>query len=110
MDNDTTLVIFGDHGMTVGGSHGGNSEEEIRSALFAYQKTPMAFGKTYRKYQEKFKQLDSNLKQVDVATIAAILTNTPIPFSNLGIVHPAFVQAYDLKGVVNVMRENLTQV
>ena len=25
MDDDTTLVVFGDHGMTPGGSHGGSS-------------------------------------------------------------------------------------
>lgn len=50
MDDDTTLVIFGDHGMTSGGSHGGSSEDEIRTALFAYQKTPMVFGENYRKY------------------------------------------------------------
>ena len=48
MDNDTTLVVFGDHGMTTTGSHGGSSENEIRTTLFAYQKTPMAFGKGYR--------------------------------------------------------------
>ena len=36
MDDDTTLVIFGDHGMTEDGSHGGSSEEEMRTVLFAY--------------------------------------------------------------------------
>ena len=44
MDDDTTLVVFGDHGMTVSGSHGADSENEMRTTLFAYQKTPMAFG------------------------------------------------------------------
>ena len=36
MDDDTTLVIFGDHGMTENGSHGGSSELEMRTVLFAY--------------------------------------------------------------------------
>lgn len=36
MDENTTLVVFGDHGMTVGGSHGSNSELEMRTTLFAY--------------------------------------------------------------------------
>jgi phosphatidylinositol glycan class O len=30
MDNDTVLLIFGDHGMTDGGTHGGSSDKEIR--------------------------------------------------------------------------------
>jgi len=38
MDNDTILVVFGDHGMTEEGTHGGSSDREIRSALFSYSK------------------------------------------------------------------------
>ena len=38
MDNDTVLLIFGDHGMTDGGTHGGSSDKEIRSALLSYCK------------------------------------------------------------------------
>ena len=36
MDDQTTLVVFGDHGMTDSGNHGGGSENEMRSVLFAY--------------------------------------------------------------------------
>ena len=36
MDDDTTLVVFGDHGMTPEGSHGGSSELEMRTVVFAY--------------------------------------------------------------------------
>lgn len=45
MDDDTTLVVFGDHGMTVEGSHGGNSDLEMRTAVFSYQKKPFPFAK-----------------------------------------------------------------
>lgn len=38
MDNDTILVLYGDHGMTTDGNHGGGTANEIRSALFAYSK------------------------------------------------------------------------
>ena len=88
MDDNTTLVMFGDHGMRYTGSHGGGSEVEKRTAFFAYQKTP--FGQAYRENKHHFQQIDGGLKQSDLAPIAAYLTNTPIPFSNLGIVHPAF--------------------
>lgn len=40
MDRHTTLIIFGDHGMTNNGDHGGSSELELRTILFAHQKTP----------------------------------------------------------------------
>jgi phosphatidylinositol glycan class O len=38
MDNDTILMVFGDHGMTHDGNHGGASQEELRSVLFSYYK------------------------------------------------------------------------
>lgn len=39
MDHSTTLLVFGDHGMTDDGNHGGGSNNELRSVLFAYSKT-----------------------------------------------------------------------
>lgn len=38
MDNDTTLLIMGDHGMTISGDHGGESDDETNALLFAYSK------------------------------------------------------------------------
>ena len=38
MDNDTTLLVMGDHGMTVSGDHGGESDDETNALLFAYSK------------------------------------------------------------------------
>jgi phosphatidylinositol glycan class O len=39
MDNDTVLILFGDHGMTEAGGHGGETNAELRTILFAYSKT-----------------------------------------------------------------------
>ena len=36
MDDETTLVIFGDHGMTEDGNHGGDTLLEMRTGVFAY--------------------------------------------------------------------------
>ena len=110
MDNDTTLVVYGDHGMTEEGSHGGNSELEMRTALFAYQKEPFPFAKKYRELHHHFGLIDNVIKQVDLAAIGAELTNVPTPFSNLGILHPAFTQTNDLRGVITLMRQNIAQV
>ena len=38
LDNDTLLYVFGDHGMTQHGDHGGDSENETTAALFVYSK------------------------------------------------------------------------
>ena len=38
MDNQTLLVIIGDHGMTETGDHGGDSRPELETALFFYSK------------------------------------------------------------------------
>jgi phosphatidylinositol glycan class O len=36
MDDKTTLIIFGDHGMTEEGNHGGNTVIELSTVFFAY--------------------------------------------------------------------------
>ena len=36
MSNDTILFVFGDHGMTRSGDHGGDSNDELDAALFVY--------------------------------------------------------------------------
>lgn len=43
MDDDTILIAFGDHGMTNDGTHGGDTENEIRTAIFAYHKSGFPF-------------------------------------------------------------------
>jgi len=54
MDDQTTLVVFGDHGMTDSGNHGGGSENEMRTVIFAYQKTPFPMSKYYDEFKESF--------------------------------------------------------
>ena len=38
IDNETLLVVIGDHGMTETGDHGGDSKLELETALFFYSK------------------------------------------------------------------------
>ena len=51
--------------------------------------------------------IDNGIKQVDLAAIGAELTNVPIPFSNLGIIHPVFARTDNLNEAVTVMRQNI---
>ena len=41
LPEDAVLFVFGDHGMTDGGEHGGASLEETDSALFIYSPVPI---------------------------------------------------------------------
>ena len=36
MDEKTTQIIFGDHGMTEEGNYGGNTDIELSTVFFAY--------------------------------------------------------------------------
>ena len=36
ISDDTVLFVFGDHGMTMSGDHGGDSHDELNAALFVY--------------------------------------------------------------------------
>jgi len=39
LDNDTVLILYGDHGMTNDGNHGGGTQDELRTRLFGYSKS-----------------------------------------------------------------------
>ncbi len=58
MDDDTVLIVFGDHGMTNEGNHGGGSENELRSVVFAHHKK----GFPFKKYTNIEKELNSKVK------------------------------------------------
>ena len=38
MDDDTVLLLYGDHGMTNDGNHGGGTQNELKTVLFGYYK------------------------------------------------------------------------
>ena len=83
MDSETLLLVIGDHGMTQTGDHGGDSSDEINSALFAYSRNGQ-ISSTKRVDQAP---TDSLMNQVDLVPTLALLMGVPIPFSNLGAVN-----------------------
>ncbi|KAH8548596.1 hypothetical protein BGW37DRAFT_505499 [Umbelopsis sp. PMI_123] len=48
VDNDTLLILLGDHGMSVEGDHGGESEEEVMSGLLLHSKRPLTLSHSTR--------------------------------------------------------------
>ncbi|KAI2468558.1 GPI ethanolamine phosphate transferase [Annulohypoxylon bovei var. microspora] len=84
IDDETLLVVMGDHGMDGKGDHGGESDDEVEAALWMYSKTPI-FGRT----QPEFKTPPATAKirpvnQIDLVPTLALLLGIPIPYNNLG--------------------------
>ncbi|KAI8350600.1 alkaline-phosphatase-like protein, partial [Choanephora cucurbitarum] len=111
VDQDTLLVVMGDHGMSVEGDHGGESVEELMSTLFLYSERSLGTSDPYfqqlnhRIHQSRAKQLDYDLDtisqrlsydahqypvvaQIHLVPTLAYLLQVPIPFGNLGALIP----------------------
>ncbi|XP_069780362.1 GPI ethanolamine phosphate transferase 3 isoform X2 [Narcine bancroftii] len=80
LQNDTLLVVMGDHGMTETGDHGGDSEGEVDAALFIYSPLPM--------FEMKTVEDPKVVSQIDLVPTLALLLGIPIPYSNIGMVIP----------------------
>ncbi|KAI8254692.1 GPI ethanolamine phosphate transferase 3 [Colletotrichum sp. SAR 10_98] len=84
IDDDTLLVVMGDHGMDSKGDHGGESDDEVEAALWMYSKRPF-FGRS----KPEFKEPPGTAKirpvnQIDLVPTLALLMGIPIPYNNLG--------------------------
>ncbi|BHF57221.1 hypothetical protein SprV_0100016200 [Sparganum proliferum] len=74
------LVVFGDHGMTLSGDHGGDSAPELDAAVLFY--SPRGFP-----LLRQFAANDTpSMAQIDIVPTLAVLSGVPIPYSNLGVV------------------------
>lgn len=93
IDNDTVLVVLGDHGMTNTGDHGGESEAEVTAALFVYSPS----GLLPRSWSPK----GDVVRQVDIVPTLATTLGIPIPFSNLGSVIIDSLPKTSALGLVN---------
>lgn len=84
VDDETLLVIMGDHGMDTKGDHGGESDEEVEAALWMYSKKPR-FGRTEQAaIMPPATAKERPVGQIDLVSTLSILLGLPIPFNNLG--------------------------
>ncbi len=98
LDEDTVLVVMGDHGMDSKGNHGGDSDLETAAALWLYSKGPpltvndvddSSLSQTWPRYTfPGSKQAMRHVNQIDLVPTLALLLGIPIPFNNLGSVIP----------------------
>ncbi|KAF4598755.1 mannose-ethanolamine phosphotransferase gpi13 [Pleurotus pulmonarius] len=101
LDDDTLLVVLGDHGMDRTGDHGGDGDLETSAALWLYSKTKelglddsstipsQLLGHTVFPGATK---LHRRVQQIDLVPTMSLLLGLPIPFNNLGSVIPEVFQ------------------
>lgn len=84
LDDDTLLVVMGDHGMDVKGDHGGESDDEVEAALWMYSKKGV-FGRGHNGMIEPPPTAKERpIGQIDLVPTLSLLLGMPIPFNNLG--------------------------
>lgn len=118
IEEKVSLIVFGDHGMTDNGDHGGNGKKEVSSALFSYsnsktknvdinfwstfyEKVNSSKGRLLGISKESIKDwffakensnnissLSGSITQIDLTPTLSILAGAPIPFGNIGCIIP----------------------
>ena len=115
-DHCHLALIFGDHGMTEDGNHGGGTEEEVNAALFAhfskqcgtdavnFDMTTNSMGSTF--IQNAFQ----SIHQIDLVPTISALLGIPIPYANLGGLVPSLVGTDKLPEIASTLALNAAQV
>jgi phosphatidylinositol glycan class O len=113
IDDDTLLVVFGDHGMDSKGDHGGESDDEVEAALWMYSKKGI-FGRTSAEAVEPPRTAKERpVPQIDIVPTLSLLLGLPIPFNNLGSpIEEAFVgsDGVDIENLAAVNRLSSAQI
>lgn len=105
VDDQTTIIAFGDHGFDVDNDHGEEGIDILSTMVFVYQKSGLPMKKKYMENIEKFRKIDMNFKNVDVPASASLIMDTAFPFANFGVFHPALAPHDDL----NLLRKRMVQ-
>ncbi|XP_028319094.1 GPI ethanolamine phosphate transferase 3 [Gouania willdenowi] len=94
LQNDTLLVVMGDHGMTDSGDHGGESQKETDAAIFLYSPFPIFAGPPSQDEPDV-------VPQTDLVPTLALLLGIPIPYSSVGqVLLPLFPSHQQTEGAV----------
>ncbi|CCH42057.1 GPI ethanolamine phosphate transferase 2 [Wickerhamomyces ciferrii] len=109
LDDDTLMVLLGDHGMNDIGNHGGSSAGETSAGLvFISNKLRKlnSNAKVPLPKNEDFKFL-TKVQQIDLVPTISNLLRLPIPRNNLGIMIKEFLPLWSADQQLNLMKENL---
>jgi phosphatidylinositol glycan class O len=94
--NCEVAFIFGDHGMTEDGNHGGGTYDETNAGLFAhYSPNCGDFGPSLNISGQEVGSYSNDafqsINQIDLVPTISLLLGLPIPYANLGGVVPALL-------------------
>lgn len=119
LDDDTLLVVIGDHGMDTKGDHGGDDPWETSAATWIYSKSTALraadFGEipAFLLPNVTFPNAPSShrgIQQIDLVPSLALLLGIPIPFNNLGTVVPElFARGDNLRKALNLNSHQIKQ-
>ncbi|KAI6040642.1 hypothetical protein EDC04DRAFT_2674709, partial [Pisolithus marmoratus] len=112
IDEDTLLVLLGDHGMDHTGNHGGDSVLETSSAVWIYSRgAPLSLSSSSLPPEilpmttfpgERVPH--RSIQQIDLLPTISLLLGLPIPFNNLGSIIPELFDRGDssVRGALEV--------
>lgn len=84
IDDETVLVVIGDHGMDSKGDHGGESDDEVEATLWVYSNGPR-FGRLEKSHvKPPSTAKERPVQQIDLVSTLSLLLGLPVPFNNLG--------------------------
>ncbi|KAL6935972.1 hypothetical protein ACO0OL_002161 [Hanseniaspora opuntiae] len=95
-DEDTLILVLGDHGMTNSGNHGGSTDSETHAGMcFISKKFEIKQSQQLpiENKQQDFKYLKM-IQQVDLVPTLMSLFNLPIPKNNVGVLIEDILDAF----------------
>jgi GPI ethanolamine phosphate transferase 3 subunit O len=108
--------IFGDHGMTEEGNHGGGTPEETNAALFVHSSPACGPVLDSMHLEQTINSglVDaadfSSIHQIDLVPTIATVLGLPIPYANLGSFVPSLVPGQDIRHATAALALNAAQV
>jgi phosphatidylinositol glycan class O len=123
LDEDTLLVLLGDHGMDEKGDHGGDGDKETGAAGWLYSKGKRLLPEAITSAQDDTERSYGHLlndkrypttrksNQIDLVSTLSLMLGTPIPYNNLGSIIPEFFLKEDtFETLHQAMQLNADQV
>ena len=119
LDDDTLLIVLGDHGMDRSGDHGGDGILETSSAMWIYSKgyplidTSLSIPSGLLQFKT-FPETTiphRSIQQIDILPTLSLLLGLPIPYKNLGTVIPElFWRDHKGRTLENALQINAAQI
>lgn len=100
---DILLMIFGDHGMTKTGDHGGATIDETNAALFMYSTKTLY---PHYPFKDDNNKAFREVTQINIVPTLSLLMGVPIPFENIGAIIPEFYLEINNKQDSNTNNNN----